>query len=145
MILHRMNPDILPMPGSNLARVENVEVWDKTTLVLFSAQTCTIPPCIKERVYRIFILLSTKVLSCMVTAIWTDQTNCLALSLLPLKLSSSAALTPLGKWLHVVGMFIRIACTMADVALAAASKTLDWVSMVWSSITLLANWSWASC
>jgi len=38
-------------------RVENMEVWDKTELALFSDQTCTIPPCMKERVYRIFILI----------------------------------------------------------------------------------------
>src|SRR5882672_4820501 len=97
-----------------------------------------------ERAYRIFILSSTNVSSCMVMAIWMDQMNCSTLSLLPLKLSSLAALGLLGKWLPV-GMFIRIACATADVALAATSETLVWASMAWSSSTLLADWSWVSC
>src|SRR5882672_7350169 len=73
-----------------------------------------------ERAYRIFILSSTKVSSCMVMAIWTDQMNCSALFLLPLKFSGSAALAPLGEWLPV-SIFIKIACATADMALAAAS------------------------
>jgi len=56
-------------------------------------------------------------------AIWTDQMNCSALSLLPSKLSGSAGLEPLDEWLPV-GMFIRMACAMADAALAAASEML---------------------
>src|SRR5467141_3343936 len=67
---------VLSMPASSSARVENVEVWDKTMLVSFSAQTCAIPPHMKERAYRIFILSSTNVSSCMVTAMQKDQTNC---------------------------------------------------------------------
>ena len=82
-------------------RVENVEVWDKTALVSLSAQTCAIPPHMKERAYRIFILSSMNMSSCMVMVIWMDQTNCSALSLLLLKLSSLAALAPLDKWLPV--------------------------------------------
>src|SRR5882672_3970466 len=127
------------MPSSNSERVVNVEEWDKTTLVSFSAQTCTIPPHMNKRAYRIFILLSAKVLSCMVMVIWTDWTNCSALSLLPLKLSGSAALAPLSEWLPVVGMFVRIACATADVALAAASETSVWESMAQSSSMLLAK------
>ena len=87
-------------------------MWDRTA---FSAQTCTIPPHIKERAYRIFILLSAHVLSCIMMVIWMDQTNCSALSLLPSKLSSSAALALLDEWLPV-SMFVRMACTMANVA-----------------------------
>src|SRR5882672_1075227 len=99
----------------------------------------------KERAYRIFILSLAKVSSCMVMAIQTDRTNCSALSLLPLKLSGLAALAPLGEWLPIVGMFIRIACAMADVALAAASEMSVWASMAQSLSTLLADWSWANC
>ena len=113
------------MPARYSERVVNMEVWGKTTLVSFSAQTCAIPPCMNERAYRIFILSSVKVLSCMVTVIWMDQMNCSALSLLLSKLSSSAALTPLGEWLPI-GMLIRIACATADMALAAASEMLVW-------------------
>src|SRR5882724_3723552 len=85
------SPKVLSMLGSNSARVANVEVYDKITLVSFSAQTCGIPPCIKERAYRIFILSSTNVSSCMVMAMWIDWTNCSALSLLPSKYSRSVS------------------------------------------------------
>src|SRR5882672_841563 len=119
---------VLVMPASNSARVVNVEEWYRIALVLFSAQTCAIPLRMNERVYRIFILSSEKVSSCMVMAMRTDQTNCSALSLLPSKVSSSADFTPLGGWL-AVSMFNRIACAMADAALAAASDMLVWVSM----------------
>src|SRR5882672_4293346 len=138
------SPKVLVMPASNLAMVVNVEEWDRIALVSFSAQTSTIPPCMNERAYRIFILSSEKVSSCMVTAMWTDQKNCSALSLLLLKVSGSAAFAPLGGWL-AVGMFNRIACATADAALAAASDTSVWASMVRSSSTLLAAWSWESC
>ena len=114
------SPKVLLIPGSSYARVENVEVWDRTMLVSFLAQTCTIPLCMKERAYRIFILLSANVLSCIMMVIWTDQTNCSALSLLPSKLSGSAALAFQDEWLPV-SMFIRMACTTADMALATAS------------------------
>src|SRR5882724_11107296 len=99
-------------------RVENMDGWDRTALVSFSAQTCTIPPYMKARVYRIFILLSTNMSSCIMTAIWTDQMNCSALSLLPSKHSNLAALALLDKWLSV-SIFFRIACAAADAALAA--------------------------
>jgi len=48
-----------------------------------------------------------------------------SLSLLPSKLSSSATLAPLDEWLPVC-MFIRMACTTADVAFAAASEMSVW-------------------
>src|SRR5882724_5264953 len=130
------------MLDSNSARVVNVEVYDKITLVSFSAQTCAILLRIKERAYRIFILLSSNVLSCMVTAMRIDQTNCSALSLLPLKHSGSATLTPLDKWLPV-GILVRMACATADVALAAVSMMLLWASRVQSWRALLFVWSWA--
>src|SRR5882724_1990639 len=73
------------MLDSNSAKVANMEVYDKIALVSLSAQTCAIPPRIKERVYRIFILSSANMSSCMVMAMWIDRTNCAALSLLPSK------------------------------------------------------------
>ncbi len=51
-----------------------------------------------ERVYRIFILSSTKVSACMVMAIWMDCMNSSVFSQLPLKLSGSAAFTLLPNW-----------------------------------------------
>ena len=95
-------------------------MWDNSALVSFSAQNCTIPLCIKERVYMKFILSSRNMLSCIMTMIRTAQMNCLALSLLPLKLSSSEALVLLNKW-SLVNMLVRIACTMENAAMAAAS------------------------
>src|SRR5882724_2037536 len=62
------SPKVLLIPASSSARVENVEEWDRITLVSLLAQTCTIPPCMKERAYRIFILSSVNVLSCIMTA-----------------------------------------------------------------------------
>src|SRR5882724_6561897 len=138
------SPKVLSMLDSNLARVANVEVYDKITLVSFSAQTCAIPLCIKEREYRIFILSSANMSSCMVMAMWIDQTNCSALSLLPSKYSGSATLMPLGEWLPV-GILVRMACATADVALAAASVMSLWASRVQSWRALLVVWSWASC
>src|SRR5882672_5261226 len=88
------SPKVLLMPSSSTASVENMEVWDKTALVLFLAQTCAIPPCMKERAYMIFILLSMNMLTCMVMGIWTDWMNCSALSLLLSKLLGLAALVP---------------------------------------------------
>src|SRR5882724_5456837 len=135
---------VLSMLDSNLARVANVEVYDKIALVSFSAQTCAIPLRIKERVYRIFILWSMIMSSCMVMEMQIDQTNCSALSLLPMKHSGSATLTPLDKWL-LVGILVRMACAMADAALAAASVMSLWASRVQSWRALLVIWSWASC
>src|SRR5882724_619966 len=132
------------MLDSNSARVANVEVYDKIALVSFSAQTCAIPPRIKGRAYRIFILSSTNVSSCMVMAMQIDRTNCSALSLLPSKYSGSAALTPLGEWLPV-GVLVRMACATADGALAAVSVMSLWASRVWTWRALLVVWSWVSC
>jgi len=53
--------------------------------------------------------------------IWMDWKNCSALSLLPSKLSSLAALVPLDEWLPV-SMFIRIACATSNTALAASAS-----------------------
>jgi len=80
----------------------------------------------------------------IMTAIWTDQMNCSALSLLPSKHSNLAALALLDKWLSV-SIFFRIACAAADAALAAASEMSVRASMVQSSRALLAAWSWVSC
>src|SRR5882724_9725775 len=132
------SPKVLSMLDSNSARVANVEVYDKIALVSFSAQTCAIPPCIKEREYRIFILSSANVSSCMVAAMRIDQTNCSALSLLQLKHSGSAALMPLDEWL-LVGILVRMACTMADAAMVAASVMLLWASRVrlWRALLVI--------
>src|SRR5882724_514942 len=89
---------------------------------------------------EIFILSSMNVSSCIMTAIWMHWTNCPALSLLPSKLSSLAALEPLDEWLPV-SMFIGMACTTTNAALATASEMSVWASMVWSSRELLAVWS----
>src|SRR5882672_3206871 len=86
------------------------------------------PSHMKKRAYRIFIPSYMNMLSCMVMVIWMDRKNCSALSLLLLKLSGSAALAPLGKWLPV-GMFVRITCAMANTAFTAASETWVWASM----------------
>src|SRR5882724_13590900 len=113
-------------------------------LVSFLAHTYAIPPHMKERVSRIFILSSANVSSCIMTAIWTDLTNCLALCLLPSKLSGLAALVFLGKW-PLVGMLERIACTTNNGALVAVSMESPWASMVQSSRMLLAVLSCMSC
>jgi len=39
-------------------------------------------------------------------------------------------------------MFVRMACTITNMALATASEILVWASMMWSSRALLAVWSW---
>ena len=41
---------VLLTPANSSTRVENVDIWDNTMLVLFSAQTCPIPPNMKESV-----------------------------------------------------------------------------------------------
>ena len=89
-------------------------------LVLFLAQTCTIPQHMKERASRTFFLSSLNVLSCIVTVIWPDQTNCSALSLLLSKLSGLAALVHPSEW-PPMGMLEMIACATDDMALMAAS------------------------
>src|SRR5882724_8579969 len=137
------SPKVLSMLDSNSVRVANMEVYDKITLVSFSAQTCAIPPHIKERAYRIFILSSANVSSCMVMAMRIDWKNCSALSLLPSKYSRLATLTPLGKWL-LVGVLVRMACATADAALVAVSMMSLWASRVQSWRALLVVWSWAS-
>jgi len=80
----------------------------------------------------------------MVMAMQIDRTNCSALSLLPSKYSGSATLTPLGEWL-LVGVLVRMACAMADAALAAASYdiALGFQGSVMEGV--VAVWSWASC
>ena len=67
-------------------------VPDKTPLVSFVAQTCTIPLCMNESTYRIFIISSTKVSIYIMTVMQMAQMNCSILSLLPLKLSGLTAL-----------------------------------------------------
>src|SRR5882672_2321269 len=78
------SPKVLSVPANSSARVENVEVWDRISLVSFSAHTCAIPPCMKERAYRIFILSSENVLSC-------SQSACS---------SGSPVLQPMQPWLQ---------------------------------------------
>ena len=89
--------------------------------------------------YRIFILLSAKVSSCLVTVMWMDQMNCSVLSLLQLKPSSSAALA-LDKWLPV-SIFIRISCATDNAALVAALDTSSRASTMQVLRELLASWS----
>ena len=72
------SPKVLSIPASSSARVENLKEWYRTALVSFSAQTYTIPPHMKERAYRIFMLSSMNVTSCIVMEcivspqLWTD-------------------------------------------------------------------------
>ena len=133
-----------PQPNEDIRSSWTSSLSWKFANSLVSVQTCAIPPHMKDRASRIFILLLVNVLSCIVTAILMEQTPCSALSLLPSKLSGSAALAPLEGWLPV-GIFIKIACTTADTSLAAASETLVWASIMWSSRAFLAIWSWVSC
>src|SRR5882724_11814888 len=115
-----------------------MDIWDSTTLVSFSAQTCAIPPCMKERAYRILILSSSNVSSGIMMAIQMDQTNCLAFSLLLSKLSSLTALVFLDEWLLVTAsILVRIAQATDDMALVAVSVTLPWASKAWSLSALL--------
>jgi len=46
-----------------------------TAMVSFAAQTCAVPPKMNKSAYKIFILLSTKVSACILTAIQTALTN----------------------------------------------------------------------
>ena len=59
-------------------RVENMEEWDSISFSHSQPKTCAIPPHMKERAYRIFILSSANMLSCIMIAIWMDQMNCSA-------------------------------------------------------------------
>ena len=63
--------------------------------------------------------------------------NCLALSLLASKLSSSAALVLLDEW-PLDSILVRIACTMDDRAWVAASVVSLWASRAQSLRELLA-------
>ena len=52
--------------------MSNVYIWDvpfMTAMVSFTAQTCAVPPRMKESAYRTFILSSVKASACIVTAI----------------------------------------------------------------------------
>ena len=93
---------VLSMPANSPTKVQNVDMWDNTALVLFSAQTCAIPPCMKERASFDFILLSSNMSSYIMMVIQMDWTNCLALTLLLLKLSGLAALAFLNEQLLVM-------------------------------------------
>ena len=91
-----------------------------TAMVSFTAQTCAMPPCMKESVYKIFILLFMKVSACMVTMIRMTHTNSSVLSRFPSKGSGLAALAfQIG--LCKVWGFVMIACATAW---AAAEATL---------------------
>src|SRR6266481_4650679 len=81
-----------------LSRVWKCNQSFMIAVVSFAAHICAAPPCMNERVYRIFILSSTKVSACMVTVIWTDRMNSSVFSQLPSKLLGLAAFTLLPNW-----------------------------------------------
>ena len=96
----------------------------------------------KDRVYRIFILLSAKALSCMVMAILIDQMNCSMLSQLPSKGSGSDALAFLvGRPPANVCMLARMVQATADATWEAALATLSGASITQVCKSLLATWS----
>jgi len=79
--------------------------------------------------YRTFFLSSMKVSICMATMIWMAQKNCSVFSLILSKASGLAALAPHNDECPPMETFERVACTTDDLALAAASNTLSWVSI----------------
>ena len=92
------------MCARSVSRVLIDNMPDKTALVSFVAQTCAIPLCMNKSAYRIFILLSAKLLICIMTAMKTAQTNCSILSLLPSKLSAALALHSIAGYQLLVDM-----------------------------------------
>src|SRR5882724_736945 len=83
------------MHAKSSTRVENMDLLDRTVLVSFLAQICAIPPHMKESAYKIFILSSMKVSSCIVTVIQMDQ------------MDSAAPIEAL--WLSCLGTHSRVA------------------------------------
>ena len=103
-------------------KMSNVCIWDvlfMTAMVSFAAQTCAVPPRMKESAYRTFILSSAKASACIVTAIRMALTNSLVLSQFP---SNGSGLVALALWTELcevwVGIlawgFATIACATAD-------------------------------
>jgi len=102
----------------------------KTTLVSLATQTWAIPPHMKDRVYKIFILSSVKASSCIVTVIQMDQTNCSMLSRLLSKGSGSDALAFLVSWPPAdVCMLMRMVWATANAAWEAALAMSSGVSI----------------
>jgi len=85
------SPKAVSMHDRRVSRVMIVDVSNRTMLVSFTAQTCAMPTCMNKTVYRIFILLSTKVSNCIVNAMWMAWMNCSVLYLLPSKISGPLA------------------------------------------------------
>src|SRR5882724_4688305 len=99
----------------------------------------------KDKVYRIFILLSVNASSCIVMAIQMDRTNCSVLSQLPLKGSGSDALVFLVGWpLANVCMLVRMVQATADAAWEAMLATSSGASITQVCKSLLVAWSCAT-
>src|SRR6266481_5157616 len=92
------SPKVFSMFTKISSRVWKCNRLSIIAIVSFAAHICAVSPHMNERVYRIFILSSTKVSACMVMAIWMDCMNSSVFSQLPLKLSGSAAFTLLPNW-----------------------------------------------
>ena len=123
---------VLLIDAKSSARVLKEDMLSKIALISLAAHTWAIPPHMKDRVYRIFILSSMKALSCMVIAIQMDQTNCSMLSWLPLKGSGLDALAFLVGWpLADVCMLVRMVWATANAAWEAVLATLSGASITW--------------
>ena len=103
-------------------KMSKVHIWVvpfMTVMVSFAAQTCAMPPRMKESAYRIFILSSAKVSACIVTAIRTALINSSVLSQFLSNGSGLAALAFQVKvcevWMGMLAWgFAAIACATAD-------------------------------
>src|SRR5882724_11090023 len=136
------SPKVLLIDAKSSARVLKEDVLSKIALVLLATHNWDIPPCMKDRVYRIFILSSTKASSCMMTAIQMDWMNCSMLSQLPSKGSGSDALVFLVGWPPAnICMLVRMVWATADAAWEATLATSPGASITQVCKSLLAAWS----
>src|SRR5882724_615231 len=132
-------PKVLSIDAKSSARVPKEDVLSKITLVSLATHTWAIPPHMKDSVYRIFILSSAKALSCIVTGIRTDWTNCSVISQLLSKGSGSDALAFLVGWpLADVCMLVRMVWATANAAWEAALAMLSGASFTQVCKSLLA-------
>src|SRR5882724_6790628 len=132
---------VLSINAKSSARVPKEDMLSKMVLFSLAAHTWAIPPCMKDRVYRIFILSSAKALSCIVMAIQMDWTNCSMLSQLPSKGSGLDALAFLVGWpLADVCMLVRMVWATANAAWEAVLATSG-ASITRVCKSLLVAWS----
>jgi len=133
---------VLLIDAKNSARVAKEDVLSKIALILLATHIWAIPPCMKDRVYRIFVLSSAKALSCMVTVIQMDQKNCSVLSQLPSKGSGSDALAFLVSWpLANICMLVRMMWATADAAWEATLAMSSGASITQLCKSLFSTWS----